>query len=81
MASAFGPDGPYRDRVGFDTVAQAMTGAMSLTGFPEAPVRSIVPWADYGTALHAAFGALAALRTASEPAAASWSTSRCWQPA
>jgi crotonobetainyl-CoA:carnitine CoA-transferase CaiB-like acyl-CoA transferase len=47
--------------VGFDGVAQAMSGAMSLTGFPEAPVRSIVPWADYGTALHAAFGAMAAL--------------------
>lgn len=61
MASAFGPDGPYSDRVGFDGVAQAMSGAMSLTGFPEAPVRSIVSWADYGTALHAAFGAMAAL--------------------
>jgi crotonobetainyl-CoA:carnitine CoA-transferase CaiB-like acyl-CoA transferase len=61
MASMFGPDGPYRDRVGFDGVAQAMSGAMSLTGFPDAPVRSIVPWADYGTALHAAFGAMAAL--------------------
>ncbi|HEV3136599.1 MAG TPA: CoA transferase, partial [Pirellulales bacterium] len=61
MASTFGPDGPYRDRVGFDGVAQAMSGAMSLTGPPEAPIRSIVPWADYGTALHAAFGAMAAL--------------------
>ena len=61
MASTFGPDGPYRDRVGFDGVAQAMSGAMSLTGSPEAPIRSIVPWADYGTALYAAFGAMAAL--------------------
>jgi len=61
MASAFGPDGPYRDRVGFDGVAQAMSGAMSLTGFADAPVRSIVSWADYGTALHAAFGVMAAL--------------------
>jgi crotonobetainyl-CoA:carnitine CoA-transferase CaiB-like acyl-CoA transferase len=61
MASAFGPDGPYRDRVGFDGVVQAMSGAMYLTGFAESPVRSIVPWADYGTALHAAFGAMAAL--------------------
>ena len=39
MASAFGPDGPYADRVGFDGVAQAMSGAMSLTGFPDVPVR------------------------------------------
>jgi crotonobetainyl-CoA:carnitine CoA-transferase CaiB-like acyl-CoA transferase len=62
MASAFGADGPYRERVGFDGVLQAMSGAMSLTGTPEEPIRSIVPWADYGTALHAAFGALAALQ-------------------
>jgi crotonobetainyl-CoA:carnitine CoA-transferase CaiB-like acyl-CoA transferase len=61
MGSAFGPDGPYCDRVGFDGIAQAMSGAMGLTGFPEAPVRSIVSWVDYGTALHAAFGAMAAL--------------------
>ena len=61
MASAFGPDGPYAKRVGFDGIAQAMSGAMSLTGFPDAPVRSIVSWVDYGTALHAAFGAMAAL--------------------
>jgi crotonobetainyl-CoA:carnitine CoA-transferase CaiB-like acyl-CoA transferase len=61
MASAFGPDGPYADRLGFDGVAQAMSGAMSLTGFPGPPVRSLVSWADYGTALHGAFGAMTAL--------------------
>lgn len=61
MASAFGPDGPHSDRVGFDGVIQAMSGAMGLTGFPGAPVRSIVSWVDYGTALHGAFGAMAAL--------------------
>lgn len=59
--STFGPDGPYAGRVGFDTVAQAMSGAMSLTGFPGAPVRGIVPFADYGTALHTAFGVMVAL--------------------
>ena len=61
MASAFGSTGPYADRVGFDGVTQAMSGAMSLTGFPDVPVRSAVPFVDYGTALHAACGALAAL--------------------
>ncbi|HEY6332368.1 MAG TPA: CoA transferase [Blastocatellia bacterium] len=61
MASAFGPDGPYSKRVGFDTVAQAMSGAMGLTGFPDVPVRAIVSFEDYGTALHAAFGAMVAL--------------------
>jgi crotonobetainyl-CoA:carnitine CoA-transferase CaiB-like acyl-CoA transferase len=59
--STFGPDGPYAHRLGFDTVAQAMSGAMSLTGFPGAPVRAIVPYCDYGTALHTAFGIMVAL--------------------
>jgi crotonobetainyl-CoA:carnitine CoA-transferase CaiB-like acyl-CoA transferase len=59
--STFGPDGPYANRVGFDTVAQAMCGAMGLTGFPGTPVRDIVPFADYGTALHTAFGVMVAL--------------------
>ncbi|MGH9755793.1 MAG: CaiB/BaiF CoA transferase family protein, partial [Blastocatellia bacterium] len=59
--SAFGSEGPYADRVGFDPVAQAMSGAMSVTGFPGAPIRSAVPFEDFGTALHAAFGTMAAL--------------------
>src|SRR5690349_4652478 len=59
--STFGPDGPYANRVGFDTVAQAMSGAMSLTGFPGAPVRDVIPFEDYGTALHTAFGVMVAL--------------------
>jgi crotonobetainyl-CoA:carnitine CoA-transferase CaiB-like acyl-CoA transferase len=59
--STFGPDGPYANRVGFDTIAQAMCGAMSLNGFAGAPMRSLVPFADYGTALHTAFGIMVAL--------------------
>jgi crotonobetainyl-CoA:carnitine CoA-transferase CaiB-like acyl-CoA transferase len=59
--STFGPDGPYANRVGFDTIAQAMSGAMSVTGFPETPIRAVVPFEDYGTALHAAFGVMVAL--------------------
>jgi crotonobetainyl-CoA:carnitine CoA-transferase CaiB-like acyl-CoA transferase len=59
--SAFGAEGPYANRVGFDPVAQAMSGAMGLTGFPGAPVRSVVPFEDFGTALHAAFGTMVAL--------------------
>jgi crotonobetainyl-CoA:carnitine CoA-transferase CaiB-like acyl-CoA transferase len=61
MASAFGPDGPYCNRIGFDAVAQTMSGAAGLTGFPGNPVRSIVSFEDYGTALHGAFGAMLAL--------------------
>ncbi len=30
--SGFGADGPYRDRPGFDQIAQGMSGLMSLTG-------------------------------------------------
>lgn len=59
--SAFGFGGPYANRVGFDPVVQAMSGAMSVTGFPGAPIRSVVPFEDFGTALHAAFGTMAAL--------------------
>lgn len=61
QASTFGPDGPYANRVGFDTVVQAMSGAMSLTGFPGAPIRDVVPFEDFGTALSGAFGAVTAL--------------------
>jgi crotonobetainyl-CoA:carnitine CoA-transferase CaiB-like acyl-CoA transferase len=59
--STFGPDGPYAQRPGFDTIAQAMTGAMHLTGFPDTPIRSAVSFEDYGTALHTAFGVMVAL--------------------
>ncbi len=59
--STFGPDGPYASRAGFDTIAQAMSGAMSLTGFPDTPIRSVVSFEDYGTALHTAFGIMVAL--------------------
>lgn len=61
MVSTFGSTGPYAHRVGFDSVVQAMSGAMSLTGFPGAPVRSVVAFEDFGTALHAAFGTMIAL--------------------
>jgi crotonobetainyl-CoA:carnitine CoA-transferase CaiB-like acyl-CoA transferase len=59
--SAFGPDGPYAHRLGFDSLAQAMSGAMRLTGFDGPPVRSVVSFEDYGTALHTAFGVMVAL--------------------
>ena len=61
MVSAFGSTGPYANRVGFDSVVQAMSGAMSLTGFAPTPTRSIVAFEDFGTALHSAFGTMVAL--------------------
>ena len=59
--SAYGPTGPQADRVGFDGVAQAMSGAVYMTGEPGRPYRAAVAWVDFGTALHCAFGTLAAL--------------------
>ncbi|HYL35226.1 MAG TPA: CoA transferase [Bryobacteraceae bacterium] len=59
--STFGPDGPYATRLGFDSVSQAMSGAMRLTGFEGTPIRSVVSFEDYGTALHTAFGVMVAL--------------------
>jgi crotonobetainyl-CoA:carnitine CoA-transferase CaiB-like acyl-CoA transferase len=59
--STFGPDGPYANRLGFDTIVQAMSGAMSLTGFSGTPIRAAVSFEDYGTALHTAFGIMVAL--------------------
>ncbi len=61
MISAFGADGPYQERVGFDLLGQAMSGAMLLSGEPGAPARTQVPYVDFGTALFAAYGTLAAL--------------------
>lgn len=59
--SAYGPTGPYADRVGFDGVGQVMSGAAYMTGEPDRPYRAAVSWVDFGTALHCAFGTLAAL--------------------
>jgi crotonobetainyl-CoA:carnitine CoA-transferase CaiB-like acyl-CoA transferase len=59
--TAFGEDGPYRDRGGFDGVGQAMSGAMYITGTPGAPAKAAAPYVDYSTAVLSAFGALAAL--------------------
>lgn len=59
--TAFGDTGPYRDRVGFDGIAQAMSGSTYLSGSPDRPQRSITPYVDYGTALASAVGTMAAL--------------------
>ena len=61
-ASAFGDEGPMADRVGFDAVGQAMSGAVWMTGEPDRPHRAQVNYVDFGTALHCAFGAMVALR-------------------
>lgn len=62
VVSAFGMEGPYAGRVGFDGVAQAMSGAVWFAGTPEQPVRAAAPWVDFGTASLLALGVAAALR-------------------
>jgi crotonobetainyl-CoA:carnitine CoA-transferase CaiB-like acyl-CoA transferase len=59
--SAYGHGGPWSHRVGFDGVAQAMSGAMYLTGHPDEPMRLAYPWVDFTTAMLSAFGTMAAL--------------------
>jgi crotonobetainyl-CoA:carnitine CoA-transferase CaiB-like acyl-CoA transferase len=61
-SSAFGNEGPYVDRVGFDGIAQVMCGAVWFAGTPEQPQRSQAMWVDCATGMLGAYGALAALR-------------------
>ena len=60
-SSAYGSEGPMARNVGFDGVGQAMSGAVFMTGEPDQPYRAQVNWVDFGTALHCAFGTMAAL--------------------
>lgn len=60
--SGFGQSGPYRDRPGFDQIAQGMGGLMSITGLPgQGPVRAGIPIADLSAGLFCALGILVAL--------------------
>ena len=59
--TAFGPGGPYSQRPGFDGVGQAMSGAMYMSGLPDAPMRAAATYVDFSTAQACAMGVLAAL--------------------
>ncbi|HEY5072318.1 MAG TPA: CoA transferase [Caulobacteraceae bacterium] len=61
--SGFGRTGPYRERGGFDLIAQAMSGIMSFTGEAGAksPTACGVPLSDLNAGTFAALGVLAAL--------------------
>ena len=59
--SGFGQTGPYRKRRGFDLVAQAMSGLMSITGHADQPpVKVGVPMADLNAGIYACYAILAA---------------------
>jgi formyl-CoA transferase len=60
--SGFGQDGPYRERPGFDQIAQGMGGLMSVTGLPgQGPVRVGIPIADLCAGIFCAYGITVAL--------------------
>jgi formyl-CoA transferase len=63
--SGFGLDGPYRNRGGFDLIAQAMSGIMSFVGEAgsETPCSTAVPISDLNAGVFAAVGVLAALQS------------------
>jgi crotonobetainyl-CoA:carnitine CoA-transferase CaiB-like acyl-CoA transferase len=60
-STAFGAGGPYANRVGFDGVAQAMSGNLHLTGPPDVPSRNYFPYVDFMTGTLNTVGALSAL--------------------
>ncbi|HXS40140.1 MAG TPA: CoA transferase [Stellaceae bacterium] len=71
--SGFGQDGPYRDRPGFDPIAQGMGGLMAVTGLPgQGPVRAGIPIADLTAGIFAAQGIFIALLEREESGEGQW---------
>jgi crotonobetainyl-CoA:carnitine CoA-transferase CaiB-like acyl-CoA transferase len=60
--SGFGHTGPYASYPGYDLIAQAMSGIMSVMGLPgQPPVKSAIPVGDLGAGLFCCIGILGAL--------------------
>jgi crotonobetainyl-CoA:carnitine CoA-transferase CaiB-like acyl-CoA transferase len=60
--SGFGQNGPYRERPGYDPLAQAMSGMMLATGEPDRPpVRTAASTIDYGAGMFGAYAITMAL--------------------
>jgi crotonobetainyl-CoA:carnitine CoA-transferase CaiB-like acyl-CoA transferase len=71
--SGFGQDGPYRERPGFDQIAQGMGGLMSITGESgQGPMRVGIPIADLAAGLYCAYGILVALLAREETGEGQW---------
>ena len=71
--SAFGQDGPYRDRPGLDQIVQGMSGFMSITGEPgRGPMRAGVAIADVTCGLFCAIGILTALHERERSGEGQW---------
>lgn len=61
--TAWGQDGPYRNRPGFGTLVEATSGLASMLGFADGPpTLPPIPMADMITGIYGAFSALTALR-------------------
>jgi crotonobetainyl-CoA:carnitine CoA-transferase CaiB-like acyl-CoA transferase len=59
--TGYGRTGPYKDKPGFDLMAQGLGGIMGVTGHPgQPPVKVSVPITDLNAGLFTAFGILAA---------------------
>ncbi len=78
--SGFGEEGPYRDRPGFDQIAQGMGGLMSITGLPgQGPVRAGIPIADLAAGVLCAQGILLALFERERSGEGQWVTTSLLQ--
>ncbi|NNE75228.1 MAG: CoA transferase [Acidimicrobiales bacterium] len=69
--TGFGQSGPLAQQPGYDYLAQAMGGMMSLNGWPDdqpsgGPIRTGIAIADISTGLYATIGILAALHHRNE---------------
>ena len=71
--SGFGQTGPYAGEPGYDAIAQALGGVMSVTGEADGePVRVGNSAADLGAAMWAAIGILAALHARHTTGCGEW---------
>ncbi len=60
-ATAYGTVGANAEKIGFDGVGQAVSGAIYLTGEPDKPYRAATAPIDFSTSLSLAYGTLAAI--------------------
>ena len=71
--SGYGQTGPYRERGGYDLIAQAMGGLMSVTGEPgRPPAKCGLPVTDMGCGMWAAIGILLALAAREKTGEGQW---------
>ncbi len=59
--SGYGQSGPYRDKPGFDTIGQALSGMMSLVTDLDDPKVAGISFVDHAAGIFAAHGVMAAL--------------------